>query len=317
MKELRSFFKQNEWNLIQSILKNGKTETWVSLAEKYNVKPEGDLNQKKKGANDIYRKYLRLLDTPVESPKVLIYDIETARVQANLWWSGKQYVNGTQITSDPSIITVAWKWLGSEEVHYLKWDKKQSDKKLVTTFLKEYNKADMVIGYNNDSFDNRWINARALKYNLNVNVHVKSFDIMKQSKRLFRLPSYSMNSLAKHIGVETKLQHSGLSMWDAIQFGGKKEAKKAMKLMVEYNIQDIIVTEQVFLRVNKYMKTPIHLGVMAGKSKASCPMCGSDNVKLHKTSITAAGTIQRILKCKEDKHTFKISNSTYLKEFIK
>ncbi len=317
MQDIKFYFKENEWKLIQDILKNGKNNSWCELADKYGIRQDSNSDQKKKAANDIYRKYLRKMNTPVDQPKILIYDIETSRVQADLWWSGKQYVNGSQITSEPSIITLAWKWFGSDEVYHLKWDKKKSDKKLVTDFLKEYNKADMVIGYNNDNFDNRWINARALRYGLDVNVHVKSFDIMKQSKRLFRLPSYSMNYLAKFVGVETKLQHTGLAMWEAIQNGGKREAKKAMKLMIEYNVQDIIVTEQVFLKVVKYMKFPIHLGVIGGKSKASCPSCGSENVKLHKTSVTAAGTIQRIMKCKEDKHTYKISNSTYLKEFAK
>ena len=171
----------------------------------------------------------------------------------------------------------------------------------------------MVIGFNNDKFDNRWINARALKHDLDVNVFVKSFDIMKQAKRLFRLPGYSMNYIAKYVGVETKLQHTGLAMWEAIQTGSKREAKKAMKLMVEYNIQDIIVTEQVYLRLRKYMKNPIHLGVIQGKSKSTCPVCGSDNIKHIKSTVTAAGTIQHIMKCKEDKSTFKISNTEFLK----
>jgi len=248
-----------------------------------------------------------------KKPRVLIYDIETARVEARLWWAGKQYVNGNQITSDPSIITIAWKWVGENKVNYLKWDKNKIDKKLVTKFLKIYNKADMVIGYNNDRFDNKWINTRALKYGLEVNTFVKSFDIMKQSKRLFRLPSYSMNYLAKFLGVQTKLQHTGLAMWDAIQYGKKKEAKKAMKLMVKYNIQDIIVTEQVYLKVRKYMKSPIHLGVVAGESKTSCPVCGGTHSKLHHTTVTAAGTIQHIMKCKNDGVKYKISNTEYLK----
>jgi hypothetical protein len=40
----------------------------------------------------------------------------------------------------------------------------------------------MVIGQNNDRFDNRWVNARAMKYDLEVNTFVRSFDIMKELK---------------------------------------------------------------------------------------------------------------------------------------
>ncbi len=295
------------------ILENGKDSSWLELARKHNIRPEGDTDQRRKSANDVWRKYLKKSAQFEEQPKILIYDIETARMQANLWWSGQQFVNGSQITSEPRIITVAWKWLGSDKVEYLKWSKNKSDKKLITKFLEVYNEADMVIGFNNNKFDNRFVNSRALKYNLDVNVHVKSLDLMKEAKRLFRLPSYSMNNIARYIGVETKLQHSGLEMWEAIQFGSKKEAKKAMKLMIEYNVQDIIVTEQVYLRVRKYMKNPMHIGVLQGKEKSTCPICGGDNVKLHKTTVTPSGSIQRIMKCKDDGHTYKISNSQYLK----
>lgn len=313
MQNLKFLFSANEWKMISYINKNGKNESWLSLAQEFNIRPEGSSDQRRKSANDIWRKYLRKSLEVSKEPKILIYDIETSRLQADLWWSGQQYVSGNQITSEPKVITIAYKWLGSDKVEYLKWDKKQSDKKLIKTFLKEYNKADMVIGFNNDKFDNRWINARALKYNYDVNTFVKSFDIMKQAKRLFRLPGYSMNFIAKFVGVETKLQHTGLSMWEAIQRGSKKEAKKAMKLMVDYNVQDIIVTEQVYLRLRKYMKSPIHMGVLQDRAKSTCPTCGSDNVKLHKTTVTSAGTIQRIMKCREDKSTYRISNSEYLK----
>lgn len=313
MQELKGLFRENEWELIQHILKEGKTTSWLALAIKFDIKPEGSLPQKRKGANDVWRKFTKKRLTYTSPSNILIYDIETARMQAEVWWSGKQYVGGHQITSEPRIITIAYKWLGSDKVEYLKWDKNQSDEKLIKKFLKVYNKADLVIGFNNDKFDNRFVNARALRYNLDVNVHVKSFDIMKQAKRLFRLPSYSMNSIAKYIGVETKLQHSGLQMWEAIQYGDKKEAKKAMKLMIDYNVQDIIVTEQVYLRVRKYMKTPIHMGVLQGKEKHTCPTCGGNHVELDKTTYTAVGTIQRIMKCKDDKTTYKLSNSAYLK----
>ena len=66
----------------------------------------------------------------------------------------------------------------------------------------------MVIGQNNDRFDNRWVNARAAKHNLFVNTFIKSFDIMKQTKRLFRLPSYSMAYIAKFFGLTLKQSHT-------------------------------------------------------------------------------------------------------------
>lgn len=327
IEDLKSLFKENEWALIEEVLATkrintqGKKVTWFSLAQKYNIRPEGDNTQRMKSANDVFRRYKRRSRGCVSmsntassiSPKILIYDVETSRITANLWWSGKQYVGGSQITSETKIITVAFKWLGSNKVHYLKWDKNQCDKELMREFLTYYNQADMVIGYNSDRFDNKIINARALKFNFDVNLYVKSLDLMKQAKSKFRLPGYSMNVLAKFLGVQTKMQHSGLSMWEAIQYGNKKEAKKAMKMMIKYNVQDIIVTEQVYLRLRKYLKSPIHIGVLEGEGRTSCPICGNSNVKLHKTTTTSAGSIRRIMKCKDDGVTYQISNREYLK----
>ena len=317
MENLKRKFKQNEWSLVQDILKNGKTGTWLDYAIKHNIKLVGTTNeQQKKAANDIWRKYLKFSagTTTQEKrmPKILIYDIEISRVEAGMWWSGKQYVNGSQLITESKIISVAYKWFGEDEIHVLKWDKKQSDKKLLVKFLEEYNKADMVVGFNNNTFDNKTLNARALKHNLPINTYVKSLDLMREAKRLFRLPSYSLNYIAKYLQVQTKLQHSGLQMWEDIQYGSKKEAKKTMKLMLKYNRQDIVVTEEVLLKLIKYIKLPVHIGVLLGQDKATCPVCGTSNIKLLKTQVNSTGNIERIMQCKEDGHIFKLTNKQYL-----
>jgi len=253
------------------------------------------------------------LNETINSSKILIYDIETSRINAKVWWTGKQYISHGQLTEEPKIITVAWKWLGEDEVKALTWNKDHCDKQLMVYFLKAYNEADMVIGQNNDRFDNRWINARAMKYRLDVNTYVKSFDIMKQTKKLFRLPSYSMAYLTTYLGVETKLQHEGIKMWDFIQDGTKSEQKEYLQKMVDYNVQDIVATEHMYLSLRKYMGHKVHFGVLNGEEKYTCPNCGGDNIKLYRTTTTAVGTIQRIMICEDDKVQFKLSNREYLK----
>ena len=247
-------------------------------------------------------------------PKVLTYDIETSFVLARVWGTGKQYVAHDAIQDETQIITVAWKWLGEDKVHYLKWSrKKKNDRKLVTKFLEEYNKADMIIGWNNNSFDNKIVHSRALKWGLDVNTHVKSFDIMRQIKRVFRLPSYSMAYVSRYLGLGGKLQHNGIKMWEDIAWGAKDDYKQSMALMVQYNVQDVALTEEIFFKVRKYLGGVMHFGVMQGKGKLSCPHCGGEDVKLYRTIVTEAGTIQRIMKCKKDGVKFKVSNSEYLK----
>ena len=247
------------------------------------------------------------------TPKLLIYDLETSRATFKRFWTGKQYLGYKDMKDEPAIISVAWKWFGEDEVYTLAWDSKHSDEALMKKFLKEYNKADLVIGVNNDNFDNRWINARAAKYNLEVNVFVKSFDIMKQAKRMFRLPSYSMDFMAKYFGVTNKQGHEGIKMWDMVEDGNKTEQKEYLQKMIDYNIGDIVATEDLFVYFAKYFKLPIHLGTLTGEAKWTSPYTGSDNVELMHTMTTAAGTTQRVMKCLDTNSQFKISNTEYFK----
>lgn len=243
--------------------------------------------------------------------RVMIYDIETSRTTAKVWWTGKQYINHKSLKSEPAIISISWKWLGEDKIHALTWDDNHCDKKMLQEFLVEYNSADMIIGQNNDRFDNRWVNARAMKHNLDIDTHIKSFDIMKQTKRLFRLPSYSMDYITKYLNVENKLTHEGLHMWDMIEDGNKAQQKEYLQKMVDYNVGDIVSTEAMYIRLRKYMGHKVHFGVLNGEEKWTCPIDGSRNVALLKVTATAAGTLQYIMRCNDDGTTYKINNRAY------
>jgi len=258
---------------------------------------------------------LGLMPSNIVNPaKILVYDIETSRVEAKLFWTGKTYISYRQVRGEPTIISISYRWLGEEEVHHLTWDMDtHTDEELVKNFLDVYNQADMVVGFNNKNFDDRWVNARAMKYNLFVNVHVKSFDIIKETKRLFRLLSYSMDYIAQFMGVTLKKSHEGIVMWDMIEDGSPEQQEEYMQKMIDYNVGDIITTEEIFLKLRKYMGHTIHIGVFEGGEKYSCPHCGGNNVELFKATNTAAGTPQYIMRCLDDDVQYKISHREYMK----
>ena len=254
-------------------------------------------------------------NTTTDSFRVMIYDIETSRVNAKVWWTGKQYVGHKNLTSEPKMISVSWKWLGEDKIHALTWDKDHCDKKMIEDFMVEYNSADMVVGQNNDRFDNRWLNARAMKHGIHFNTFIKSFDIMKQTKRLFRLPSYSMDYITKFLNVENKQTHEGIKMWDMIQEGTKAQQKEYLQKMVDYNVGDIVSTEAMYITLRKYMGHKVHFGVLAGLPKWTSPSDGTTDVFLLRTTCTPNGTIQRIMQSNTDGVQYKISNGEYMKFF--
>ena len=255
---------------------------------------------------------LNTVKAHTKNDRVLVYDIETSRGEFKLFWTGKQYVPHSALKTEPKIISVAWKWVGEDNVNSLTWDKNKCDKKMVSKFLVEYNKAAIVVGQNNNSFDNKWINTRAAKHKLFVNTYITSFDIYRHAKSKLRLPSYSMAFMAKYFGLTLKQSHEGMHMWDMIEDGTQKEQKEYLKKMVDYNVGDIVTTEELYMTLRPYFKHATHLGVKDGLPKWSCPNSGSLEVKLLYTKFTAAGTVQRILYCSESDTQFKVSNKVYM-----
>lgn len=255
---------------------------------------------------------VNLMKSNTPNDRILVYDIETSRVDIKAWSTGKQYISHKQLKSETTIISIAWKWLGEDEVYSLTWDKNHCDKKMVSKFLLEYNKASMVIGQNNNSFDNKLINTRAAKHSLHVNRFVKSFDIYRMAKQYFRLPSYSMAYMAKYFGLTLKQSHEGLHMWDMIEEGTKEQQKEYLKKMVDYNKGDIVTTEELYLTLRPYFSTVTNFATSSGNDKWCCPVSGSSDVKLYKTIFTEQGTVQRIMYCNESKHQYKVSNKVYM-----
>ena len=243
---------------------------------------------------------------------ILVYDIETSRMKADVWWSGKQYIRHEQLRGEATIISIAWKWVGADKVYHLTWDKNHCDKEMVSKFLEVYNKASMVIGQNNNSFDNKWIATRAAKHGLYVDRFVKSFDIMRMAKRYFRLPSFSMAYMAKYFGLTLKQSHEGIYMWEMIEHGTPAEKKEYLNKMVEYNKGDIVTTEELYLTLKPYFGSVTNKAVMGGLPKWACPVSGSKNIKLKKTIFTEQGTVQRILYCEESNHQYKVNNKVYM-----
>ena len=303
---LESLSKQDKQHIIDlHASSKSKKEVQEELSDYFNVSERQIRNYAKDlGLNVDYK------NIPLD--KIMVYDIETSLMEANVFWTGKTYINHKQLRNEAKIISISWKWIGEDEVHHLTWDKNHSDEKMMKKFLKEYNKASMVVGQNNNSFDNKWINTRAAKHGLFVDRYVKSFDIYRMAKRYFRLPSYSMAYMSKYFGLTLKQSHEGMLMWEMVQYGTKEQQKEYLQKMVDYNIGDIVTTEELYLTLRPYFGSVTNAAVKSGLPKWACPVSGSTKVKHLKTIFTEMGTIQRVLYCEKSDHQYKVSNRTYM-----
>lgn len=357
MKNSKNQFKVNEQALINDILTNGKQERqWYDLAVQYNIRPNGNSIQKRKSANDVWRRFNKLQGNidfvprpeivplqvggnavPLDStshwqmpyyidslqalkgklvefqplkPKRLFYDIETSYNIVKAWRIGYNInLNMDDIIQERAIITIAYKWEGEEDVTVLSWNK-GCDKEIIKDFVKVMAEADELVGHNVDRYDTKFIMARALKHNIPVLPKYQSTDTLKLAKKHFMLNSNKLDYIAQYLGIGHKTKHRGMPMWDDIIL---RNDPKALEEMIEYNVQDVFLTEQVYHKLMEYSLPKINHASKQTGDKHTCPQCGSDHAELHKTYISSAGTKTRLMNCLNCSTNFTINNTNYNK----
>lgn len=245
--------------------------------------------------------------------KRLFYDIETSFCEGHFWRAGyNQNILPHQIIKYAQIISVSWKWEDEEQVHHLDWGlNKQCDKKLVKKFIKVLDRADEIVAHNGDRFDIKWIRTRAVYHSLEMRDTYNSIDTLKLCKKYLTLPSNKLSEVAKYFKVQQKRDAGGINTWINIVFNKDKEALEHMHYYCDGDVETL---EQVFKRLQPYVRNKTNHAVLNGTDKYNCPECGSINVGISKTYTTAAGTIQHFMKCRDSKckQHFKINNKTYM-----
>ena len=339
MKNSKNQFRNNEQALINDILRNGKQDrTWYDLAIQHGIVPNSSRRENQaltKAANDVWRRWNKINRSIVEpiivastpqnfqmasqailttlqpfKPKRLFYDIETSYNIVKSWRIGFNInLNMEDIIQERAIITIAYKWEGEEDVTVLSWNK-GCDKKIIEDFVKVMAEADELVGHNVDRYDTKFIMARALKHNIPVLPKYQSTDTLKLAKKHFMLNSNKLDYIAQYLGIGHKTKHRGLSMWDDIIL---RNDSKALEEMIEYNVQDVFLTEQVYHKLMEYSLPKVNHASKQTGNKHTCPQCGSDHAELHKTYISSAGTKTRLMNCLNCSTNFTINNTNYTK----
>lgn len=261
---------------------------------------------------DMANKLVGSVTSKTIKPKRLYYDIETSYNIVKAWRIGFNInLNMDDIIHERAIITIAYKWEGSDQVEVLTWDK-GCDKRIIQEFVKVVAEADELVGHNVDRYDTKFIMFRALKHDIPVLPKYQSTDTLKLSKKHFMLNSNKLDYIAQYLGIGHKTKHRGLEMWDDIIL---RNDAKAMQEMVDYNIQDVILTEKVYKKLMEYSLPKVNHAAKAGGEKHSCPQCGTVNATLHKTYSTGSGNKTMLMSCNGCSTNFTINQTNYNKHY--
>jgi len=240
----------------------------------------------------------------------LFYDIETSPDVVLAWRTGwKEKIDYQNLLKERAIICIAYKWEGSKDTEVLTWDKNQCDKAMLQKFSKVLSGADECVGHNIDKFDWPWIKTRCLFHSITL-PPIKTADTLQWSRRYYYFNSNRLDYIATFLGIGCKVK-TEFKLWKEVLLN---KSQKSLDTMKRYCAWDVVLLEKVWEKLQILCPVKTHAGVLNGHEKWSCPRCASDKVLKWQRHVTAAGTEQYKMKCRECGGYYRISN-TALKQY--
>lgn len=231
--------------------------------------------------------------------KVLVYDIETAPIMGFVWSLWKQNVGLSQIVDTSFMLTWAAKWMGEKRVMSAALTKQevldQDDSRIVQELADLIREADIILAHNGDRFDLPIVNARTAYHRQEPLGFVRTIDTLKLAKRDLRLPSNKLDFLGQHFLGEAKIK-TDFELWKNVYFGDRK----AMKEMLAYNKQDVVLLERVFEAIKPYVTRLPRLMRASKPYEKACPQCGSEHLQRRGYYETQASVFVK-LQCQDCK----------------
>lgn len=222
--------------------------------------------------------------------KILVLDIETAPSIAYVWRYFKENISGDQVMKHSEILSFAAKWLGSEQMVYVDthfW----SERYMLETLNRYLDEADIVITHNGNKFDLPRIRARSLVHGLLPPSPYRKIDTYLACKTFMGFDSNSLESIAKVLKCTPKHKHNrkfhGFRLWAQV-LAGNPEAWEELQ---EYNKQDVLTTEEVYLKLRPYIAN--HPNISTTEEEVVCPKCGGKHVQRRGFYQTNSGKYQR------------------------
>lgn len=236
-------------------------------------------------------------ETAAGSLKVLLYDVESSPNLAWIWNKYEQNALG-DFVKERQIISVAWKWLGENEVHVLALPsfrryKKDPDnnRALVLRLHKLFRKADVTVGHNVNAFDDKMVNTEFISHRMPPPPPHKTVDTLKIARAKFRFNSNKLDDLGARLGCGRKAHTGGFKLWE----GCMKGDKDSWNRMMAYNKQDVILLERVYKILRPWSDN--HPDMNMKDLHVGCSVCRSVNLKPRGWSVAKGAVRKRRFQC--------------------
>lgn len=218
--------------------------------------------------------------------KILLLDIESSPNTAHVWGLWQQNVSINQLMESSYVLCYAAKWYGEKEVMFDSVHQSRP-KTMLKGIHGLLNDADAVVHYNGTKFDIPTLNKEFLLHSFNPPSPYKQIDLLRVVRSNFRFPSNKLDYVAQRLNLGKKHEHEGHELWVKCMNGDKD----AWKRMEKYNIQDVVLLENLYGHLLPWIKShPNHNLFSDGHV---CPNCSSSSLQRRGTAISSTGTYQR------------------------
>lgn len=219
--------------------------------------------------------------------KILFLDLETTPNLAHVWGLWNQNVAITQLVESTTVICFGARWYGTKKVIFksVHHDGKQT---MLDALHEIMNEADIVIGWNSQSFDVKHINREMLENGYPPPSPHRDIDLMRVVKQQFKMPSNKLDYVAQKLGVGSKTQHTGFQLWLDCMAGDDK----AWRLMKRYQIQDVNLLVELYEILKPWIKTGPNIAAYE-ETPNGCRNCGSTNLHRRGYAISGRGRYAR------------------------
>lgn len=229
-------------------------------------------------------------------PRILTIDIETSPNALAGWALFNQNFSLDQIEREWFLLSYTAKWLDSDEVIYNDMKgkvKTEDDTELLQELWNLFDQADILVGQNHKKFDIKKINARMLMQGITKPYSpVKTEDTLDIAKRKFGFTSNKLAWLSEHLNIKFKKQDhdkfAGYKLWKECM----SENVEAWDSMKEYNIFDVLSTEELWLTLRAWDDKSVNFALYLNDDNMMCK-CGSHNLVKEGFAYTSLSKFQQ------------------------
>ncbi|MCS7368378.1 MAG: ribonuclease H-like domain-containing protein [archaeon GBS-70-058] len=163
-------------------------------------------------------------------------------------------IESTSLTADSGfIVGVGIMWDDGKWSHeFLKGSVIEGEAELIRKSIDELSNATIIVTWNGIAFDIPMLIARAIIHDIDPTPIIlkEHIDLYRYAKKLLKLSEYSLDAVAKYMGIPKKVELKGRDMppYYMKAIAGDQEA---MKLIIEHCYDDLQALKKIYDKMRK------------------------------------------------------------------